>query len=43
MGSGVVICLPRFIKIGSGVQKLKGGDAQAHTNTNTNTDSNVIS
>jgi hypothetical protein len=25
MGSGAVICVPSFIKIGSGVQKLMGG------------------
>jgi hypothetical protein len=34
MGSG-------FIKIGSGVKKLKGGDTQTHKDTHT--DSNVIS
>jgi hypothetical protein len=37
MGSGAVIYLPGFIKIGSGVQKLIG-DTQTHTHT----DSNVI-
>jgi hypothetical protein len=31
MGSGVVIYIPSFIKIGSGVQKLIGGDTQTHT------------
>jgi hypothetical protein len=31
MGSGAVIYVPSFIKIGSGVQKLKGGDTQTHT------------
>jgi hypothetical protein len=36
MGSGAVIYLPSFIKIGSGVQKLIG---RIHTHT----DSNVIS
>jgi hypothetical protein len=25
MGSGAMICIPSFIKIGSGIQKLKGG------------------
>jgi hypothetical protein len=37
MGSGAVIYVPNFIKIGSGVQKLILGD------THTYTDSNVIS
>jgi hypothetical protein len=31
MGSGAMIYIPRFIKIGSGVQKLIG---EMHTNTN---------
>jgi hypothetical protein len=35
MGSGAVIYVPSFIKIGSGVEKLMGGY--------THTDSNVIS
>jgi hypothetical protein len=35
MGSGAVIYVPSFMKIGSGVQKLMG--------EYTNTDSNVIS
>jgi hypothetical protein len=39
MGSGAVIYVPSFIKIGSGIQKLRGGDTQAHSHT----DSNVIS
>jgi hypothetical protein len=26
MGSGAMICTPRFIKIGSGIQKWIGGD-----------------
>jgi hypothetical protein len=39
MGSGVVIYVPSLIKIGLGVQKLMGGDAQ----TDTHTDNNVIS
>jgi hypothetical protein len=34
MGSGAVIYVPSFIKIGSGVQKLMwGGDTQTHTHT----------
>jgi hypothetical protein len=28
MGSGVIIHIPSFIKIGSGIQKLIGGDTQ---------------
>jgi hypothetical protein len=35
MGSGAVIYVPTFIKLGSGVQKLMGGE--------THTDSKVIS
>jgi hypothetical protein len=31
MGSGAMIYVPSFIKIGSGVQKLIGGDTQTHT------------
>jgi hypothetical protein len=42
MGSGAVIYVPSFIKIGSGVKKLTGG-IHRHTHTNTHTDSNVIS
>jgi hypothetical protein len=30
MGSGAMICIPSFIKIGSGIQKLIWRDAQAH-------------
>jgi hypothetical protein len=30
MGSGVVIYVPSFIKTGSSVQKLIGGDSQTH-------------
>jgi hypothetical protein len=30
MGSGAVICIPSFIKIGSGIEKLIGGDTQTH-------------
>jgi hypothetical protein len=30
MGSGAVIYVPSSIKIGSCVQKLKGGDIQTH-------------
>jgi hypothetical protein len=36
MGSGAVIYVPRFINIGSGIQKLIAG-------IHTHTDSNVIS
>jgi hypothetical protein len=45
MGSGAVIYVPSFIKIGSGVQKLIRGyrDAHARTHTHTHTGSNVIS
>jgi hypothetical protein len=28
MGSGTLICIPSFIKIGSAIQKLIGGDTQ---------------
>jgi hypothetical protein len=31
MGSGAVIYVPSFVKIGSGVQKLIRGDTQTHT------------
>jgi hypothetical protein len=31
MGSGAVIYIPSFIKIGSGIQKLIGGDTQTAT------------
>jgi hypothetical protein len=30
MGSGAMIYVPSFIKIGSGIQKLIGGDTQTH-------------
>jgi hypothetical protein len=30
MGSGAVIYVPSFIKIGSGIQKLIGGDTQTY-------------
>jgi hypothetical protein len=36
MGSGAVIYVPSFIKIGSGVQKLTGGYTDIHTDSNTN-------
>jgi hypothetical protein len=39
MGSGAVVYIPSLITIGSGIQKLIGGD----TYTQTHTDSNVIS
>jgi hypothetical protein len=34
MGSGAVIYVPDVMKIGSGVQKLIGGDSQTHTHSN---------
>jgi hypothetical protein len=38
MGSGAVIYVQSFIKIGSDVQKLIGeGDTQTHTHTHTHT------
>jgi hypothetical protein len=33
MGSGAKICIPGFIKIGSGIQKLIGGVGGLHTDT----------
>jgi hypothetical protein len=30
MGSVAMIYIPSFIKIGSGIQKLMGGDSQTH-------------
>jgi hypothetical protein len=30
MGSGTTIYIPSFIKIGSGIQNLLGGDTQTH-------------
>jgi hypothetical protein len=30
MGSGAMICTPSFIKIGSAIQKLTGGDSHTH-------------
>jgi hypothetical protein len=33
MGSGAVIYVPSFIKIGSGVKKLIGGGGYTHTHT----------
>jgi hypothetical protein len=30
MGSGAMIYIPSFIKTGSGIQKLIGGDSQTH-------------
>jgi hypothetical protein len=32
MGSGAVIYVPSFMKIGSGVQTIMGGDTQTHPN-----------
>jgi hypothetical protein len=43
MGSGAVIYVPSFIKIGSGIQKLLRGDTQTHRHTDTHKDSKVIS
>jgi hypothetical protein len=37
MGSGAVIYLPSFIKIGSDIQKLIGGYTDTHTHTHTRT------
>jgi hypothetical protein len=37
MGSGAVTYVPSFIKSGSGVQKLIGGDTQTHIHTNKHT------
>jgi hypothetical protein len=31
MGSGVMICIPGFLKIGSGIQKLMGGGGPSQT------------
>jgi hypothetical protein len=39
MGSGAVTCVPSFIKICSGVQKLIRGDTHTHTRTRTETGS----
>jgi hypothetical protein len=33
MGSGAVIYVPSFIKIGSGIRKLIGGHTDTHTNS----------
>jgi hypothetical protein len=30
MGSGAMICIPSFIKIGSGIHKLMGADIRTH-------------
>jgi hypothetical protein len=38
MSSGVMMYIPSFIKIGSGIQKfMGGGDTQAHNNVNSST------
>jgi hypothetical protein len=37
MGSGAVIYVPSFMKIGSGVQKLMGRDTLTHTQPDTHT------
>jgi hypothetical protein len=33
MGSGAIIYIPSFIKIGSGIHRLIGGDTQTDTKT----------
>jgi hypothetical protein len=33
MGSGAMIYVPSFIKIGSGIQRLMGGYTDTHTHT----------
>jgi hypothetical protein len=33
MGPGAMIYVPSFIKIGSAIQKLIGGDSQTHKTT----------
>jgi hypothetical protein len=33
MGSGAIICVPSFIKIGAGIQKLMGGRGQRDEET----------
>jgi hypothetical protein len=33
MGSGAMIYIPSFIKIGSGIQKLIGGFTDTHTDS----------
>jgi hypothetical protein len=38
MGSGAVIYVPGFIKIGSGVQTLIGVNTHTHTHTHTQCD-----
>jgi hypothetical protein len=35
MGSGAMIHIPRFMKIGSGIQKLGEGGMVIHTHTHT--------
>jgi hypothetical protein len=37
MGSGAVIYVPSFIKIGPGIQKLMGGGGGAQTHIHTHT------
>jgi hypothetical protein len=43
MGSGAMMYVPGFIKIGSVIQKLIKGDTHTHTHTHTHIDSMVIS
>jgi hypothetical protein len=33
MGSGAMICTPVFIKIGSGIKKLRGSDTHTRTDS----------
>jgi hypothetical protein len=35
MGSGAIIHIPRFMKIGSGIVKLLEGEVDTHTHTQT--------
>jgi hypothetical protein len=37
MRSGGMMYIPNFIKTGSGIQKLIGGDTHTHTHTHTQT------
>jgi hypothetical protein len=35
MASSAMICIPSFIDVGSGIQKLMGGDTQTHRHADT--------
>jgi hypothetical protein len=37
MGSGAMIYIASFLKIGSGIRKLIRGDSETHTHTHTHT------